>query len=220
VALEVTVGLQTPAVSSGLRWTQEREVRSLTLIPFDFGDFVLAPRLRSGDSGWAQWVGWAAAIAALLGLLGVLARVLLQLARRRRSPTTVPLGSDAAPLVAHADARVLTSGLVAALETLATERNPSDAVVRAWQGLEDAAAAAGLARRPSETASEFTARILYRSQRSAEPIATLLALYHRVRFGEHVPSAQDITDAQASLTVLTELWRADLPERRLPRGPR
>jgi hypothetical protein len=86
--------------------------------------------------------------------------------------------------------------------------------VRAWQGLEDAAAAAGVTRRPAETTSEFTARILYRSRDSAEPIDVLLALYQRVRFGGHSPDASEIVAARDSLAALVDLWRTDLPERR------
>ena len=133
--------------------------------------------------------------------------------------TLARVGADAG-MPTEANATIVQSGLVAAIELLASDRPPGNAVVQAWQALEDAAAAAGLTRRPAETASEFTARILYRSRRSAEPISVLLTLYQRVRFGEHEPSADEIIAARESLAVLFELWQADLPERRALRTAR
>lgn len=217
IALVLTVGLQAPAVSVGVRWTPGPRSRTLDLIPVDLGEIAIAPENIRWDNSWLRWVLWGAAALALVALLVALVRVMRQRLRPTRMMTAVSLGADGGA-GAEADARILTTGLVAALQILASERNPGNAVVRAWQGLEDAAAAAGLARRPAETASEFTARILYRSRRSAEPIAALLSLYQRVRFGEHVPTGADIAVAQTALTVLTELWRKDLPERRAPRG--
>lgn len=120
----------------------------------------------------------------------------------------------------EADAKVVVSGLALALHRLDAERVSNDAVVHAWQGLEDAAATAGLMRRPAETATEFTARILYRSARSTEPTYVLLALYQRVRFGHHVLSAAEVAAARDALATLLELWQSDLHGRRAVRAAR
>lgn len=166
------------------------------------------------DNTWLIRAAAGAAALVLFALLVLFVRWLRH--RTRRPPRThvTRLGVDSGA-VSEADAQILQSGLAAAIEILSSaDRDLSNAVVQAWQGLQDAAATAGLHRRPAETASEFTARILYRSRRSAEPIAVLLSLYQRVRFGEHTPTADEIAAARQSLDVLVGLWQADFPRRR------
>lgn len=219
MALVLVVGLQAPAVSTGLRWTPgPRSTWSLPQFELD-GGFELV--WGQTDDSWPTWMVLALAVLAIAAILFALARLIRRLARRTPTMHVARTGADTG-LPSEADARILQSGLVAAIDVLTAEgeRDPGNAVVRAWQGLQDAAATAGLTRRPAETASEFTARILYRSHRSAAPIAVMLALYHRVRFGEHTPTADDIAAAQKSLGVLAELWRADFPERRPPKVAR
>lgn len=214
LVLVVAVGLQAPARSVGLRWRPGPG--SERLLPF-----VMEPLgglgLEIGGSGqpihWLSRVGWI--LAAIVGL-GLLARVVHWIVRIiQPAPATTVTGAGADSAVAgEPDAQIVQSGLAAALQVLASERDPGNAIVRAWQGLQDAAAAAGLDRRPAETTSEFTARILYRSRRSAEPIDVLLSLYQRVRFRDHFPDVGDIAAARHSLAALVELWQTDLPERR------
>jgi len=219
LALVIAVSLQAPAVSTGLRWTPTREPRTVEFIPLEFEWEMPAAIAGPPGLGWPSWLRWGLGIVLVVSLLIVIVRWLLLIARRPPATTVARTGVDTgAPT--EADARILQSGLAAAMEILASERDPGNAVVQAWQGLQDAAATAGLHRRPAETASEFTARILYRSRGSARPIAVLLSLYQRVRFGEHVPTADEITVARDSLAMLVELWRADLPERRSAKAAR
>jgi hypothetical protein len=212
VALVLAVGLQAPATSVGFRWKPivvERKFKPLEFEPVKVG-------LESGgpaDDRWLSWLLLALIALALLAALRVLARWLLRRTRRAPALTVARTGADAGS-PNEADAQIVRSGLAAALHVLTTETYSGNAVVRAWQGLQDAAALAGLERRPAETASEFTSRILYRSKRSAEPIAELLSLYQRVRFGHHAPSEAEVAAARASLATLVDLWQADLPERR------
>lgn len=219
LALVTAVGLQAPAVSTGLRWTPGPRSRTLDLIPLDLdGGFEFALNLTPDDR-WRTWLMLALAVVVAVAILVGVARLFRHLTRRAPRTNIVRLGADArAP--SEADARIVQSGLVAAIEILREARDPGNAVVRAWQGLQDAAASAGVTRRPAETASEFTARILYRSRGSAAPIAVLLSLYQRVRFGEHMPTANEIVAAQHALAVLVELWQADFPERRPPKVAR
>lgn len=213
LALLIAVGLQSPAASVGLRWKPAPRFRP--------PDIEIKPFEMSGDLPVFQtdntWLIRAAAGAAALVLFALLVLFVRWLRHRtRRPPRThvTRLGVDSGA-VSEADAQILQSGLAAAIEILSSaDRDLSNAVVQAWQGLQDAAATAGLHRRPAETASEFTARILYRSRRSAEPIAVLLSLYQRVRFGEHTPTADEIAAARQSLDVLVGLWQADFPRRR------
>jgi hypothetical protein len=218
LALVTVVGLQAPAVSVGLRWRPEPP-NVLGLPPIDIGEGYQIGPLEGG--GLLAWLAWVLSALVLLMLLLWLVRVLPHLIRRSPLMNVARLGADSrAP--SEADARIVQSGLVAAIDILGTEgeRDPGNAVVKAWQGLQDAAASGGLNRRPAETASEFTARILYRSRHSTEPITVLLALYQRVRFGEHSPTPGDIAAARHSLAALVELWRADFPGRRMTRKAR
>ncbi len=218
LALVVAVGLQAPATSVGFRW--KPTPREWVIVPLEqeSGNIAFGSGGAADDS-WLSWLLIALIALAVLAALRVLARWFLRRTRRAPALTVARTGADAgAP--SEADAQIVRSGLAAALHILTTEPYSGNAVVRAWQGLQDAAALAGLERRPAETASEFTARILYRSKRSAEPIAELLSLYQRVRFGHHSPSEAEVAAARASLATLVDLWQADLPQRRPSRVTR
>jgi len=211
LALVVAVGLQAPAAPVGLRWRPLPRSRTLTPFRLDLD----GPGFEFGGSGigWPPWVVWTLAALAAMAILYGVVHWLRHLMRRAPAINVARTGTDVGS-PSEADAKIVRTGLAAALQILNSERSSSDAVILAWQGLQDAAAAAGLDRRPAETASEFTARILYRSRGSAEPIAVLLSLYQRVRFGHHAPDATEIAAARHSLATLVELWQADLPERR------
>ena len=214
IALLTVVALQAPAVSTGLRCEPDPRGRALELPPIDLG--VMPPRaFVSGDDRWPIWARWALMALITLAVLHGMRRLLQHLIRRAPA-TTVARTAAAAGAPVEANARILHSGLAAAIALLDSDRPPGNAVVQAWQSLEDAASAAGLSRRPAETSSEFTARILYRSHRSAAPIAVLLSLYQRVRFGEHEPTPADTAAARDALTLLVSLWQNDMPERRAP----
>lgn len=213
LVLLVTVGLQAPAVSVGLRWKPSpRGPLFPPLEPFE-GLNLEFPSSARGGFGWLSWLGWILGGLLALVILRWVVRWIYHLIRPTPSITAAATGADSgAP--AERDVEVVQAGLAAALRRLTSERDPGNGVVRAWQGLEDAAAAAGVDRHPAETTSEFTARLLYRSRDSVEPIEVLQSLYQRVRFGEHSPDAAEIASARESLATLIELWRTDLPERR------
>ena len=212
-ALVIAVGLQAPAVSAGPRWHPGPRFRpkDIPIEPFTIDGEI--PVFPPGD-GWPAWATWVLVV--LVAFLVI--RWIRHLTRRPPRTNAARIRTDSGVL-SEADAQILKSGLAAAIERLSSsDRDLGNAVVQAWQGLEDAAAEAGLHRRPAETASEFTARILYRSRKSTEPIAVLLDLYQRVRFGEHTPDADEIATARHSLEVLVGLWQADFPERRRTAG--
>ena len=213
LALVIAVGLQAPAVSVGLRWkpgprSQGFELPHIEGLGFDWPAFNNQPRSLS------PWVTWLLIALITVALLMLLVRWIRN--RSTRATNIARVGADGAN-VSEADAQILQSGLAAAIQMLsANDRDRGNAVVQAWQSLQDAAAEAGLHRHPAETTSEFTARILYRSRRSAEPIAGFLSLYQRVRFGEHAPHSDEIASARQALITLVDLWQADFPKRRAP----
>ena len=220
VVLVVAVGLQAPARSVGLRWKlPSSESPPLRAIEIDAPSPRKLPGFPEPELGMLARLGWIVAALLAFGLIVWALRWIVRVTRPPPPITLAAAGADSG-VGSEPHAKVVRSGLAAALEIFTSERDPGNAVVRAWQGLEDAAAGAGLHRRPAETTSEFTARILYRSRNSAEPIDVLLSLYQRVRFGDHSPDAGEIAAARRSLAALVELWRTDLPERRPTRALR
>jgi hypothetical protein len=104
-------------------------------------------------------------------------------------------------------ARLLT-GIELALQALAEQREPADAVVRAWLGLQETAEESGIVRRVSETPTEFTERVLTRAFADPEPLHTLLRLYLRTRFGDHPVTADDVRAVHDALQQLLAGWHA------------
>lgn len=106
------------------------------------------------------------------------------------------------------DPPALRTGIELALESLAEQRDPTDAVVRAWLGLQDAAEESGLVRRPAETPTEFTSRIMSRTLANDRAIRTLLHLYLRTRFSDHPVTSDDVAVVRAALQELIRTWPA------------
>jgi hypothetical protein len=115
------------------------------------------------------------------------------------------------------------TGPVAALDTATSEipieqREPADAIVRAWLGLQETAAESGIVRRAAETPTEFTSRILSRAFTDDRAVRTLLRLYLRTRFGDHPVTTDDVATVRAALQELVRTWPA--PEVPAGTGPR
>jgi hypothetical protein len=62
---------------------------------------------------------------------------------------------------------------------------PRNAIVAAWDRFEEQAERVGLARKPWETSSEFTLRLLDAVAAAPPAVARLAALYREARFSEH-----------------------------------
>lgn len=147
----------------------------------------------------------------LLVLLVVLLRALLQgLTRLRRRPRTPPLeGASAVEAAETVDAPAVRRGIRAAIAVLAEEREPGDAVVRAWLGVQQTAEESGLARSPAETPTEFAVRVLARSSADERAVRTLLGLYLRARFDDAPVTPTDAAAARDALTAIGDSWRAE-----------
>lgn len=123
------------------------------------------------------------------------------------------------------DMPVLRTGIELALQLLDEQREPADAIVRAWLGLQETAEESGIVRQPAETPTEFTSRILSRAFADDRAIQTLLRLYLRTRFGDHPVSTGDVEAVRAALQELVRTWPAPAPAgaagpRRNPTGLR
>jgi Domain of unknown function (DUF4129) len=106
------------------------------------------------------------------------------------------------------DTPTLRTGIALALQVLDEQREPADAIVRAWLGLQETAEESGIVRRPAETPTEFTSRILSRAFADDAAVQTLLRLYLRTRFGDHPVTSDDVSAVRAALQELARTWPA------------
>jgi hypothetical protein len=116
------------------------------------------------------------------------------------------------------DMPALRTGIGLALQVLEEQRDPADAIVRAWLGLQETAQESGIVRQPAETPTEFTSRILSRAFADDRAIRTLLRLYLRTRFGDHPVTTEDVAAVRAALQELVRTWPT--PASPAPAGPR
>jgi hypothetical protein len=176
------------------------------------------PKAVTGPFGIAA--GATVGLIVLLVLVGLLGFVLLGAAflaslrfhRRRRGERRFagePIMLD--EVAAPGATEILLRGAITAAGRLRGHEGgpPADAVQAAWVALEVAASEVGTPRRAERTSTEFTADVLTAHAVDAQALATLLRVYHRVRFG---PSS-GVTDADAA-DALAALDRivADLAE--------
>lgn len=184
----------------------------------------LTPAPGSRGLDLPGWLGPLLAVVAALLVAGLVALVVSRLWQRRRSrPEALdPLEEVTGTGTAATAAPAVRRGIARSLEVLESPRDLDDAVVRAWLGLEEAAADAGVPRAAAETPTEFTARLLSRVPADREAVEVLRELYARARFGGRTgartrsPVEQDEQDeqdddaarARAALRALARSWSA------------
>jgi Domain of unknown function (DUF4129) len=115
------------------------------------------------------------------------------------------------------DMPALRTGISLALQVLDEQRDPADAIVRAWLGLQETAEESGILRRPAETPTEFTSRILSHAFADDRAIRTLLRLYLRTRFGDHPVTTEDVATVRSALEELLRSWPAPASPARVGR---
>jgi hypothetical protein len=133
--------------------------------------------------------------------------------RARPTPSSVPAVRAGVPSrvperEVELDRPAMRTALEQALQALDEERDPTDAIVRAWLGLQGMAETSGLSRQPAETPTEFTTRIMRRASADDEAVRTLLRLYLRTRFGDYHATPVDVAVARAALQQLALTWPA------------
>jgi len=131
------------------------------------------------------------------------------------SPEDVTAVPAAPPVEQQPDSETVHRGLQLALDALDEGREPADAVVRAWLGLQAAAEDSGVQRRQAETPTEFTARIITRVQADAGAARELVDVYQTVRFGGHPITTTEVTAARTAVRALLASWHDPVI-----RGPR
>lgn len=147
-------------------------------------------------------------LAVLIGLFYLVRRLWQRRPRRAVVVETQPGTTPAGALAAHPDLPTLLRGAEAA-ENILTQVGgvPRDMVVRCWLALEEAAAASGAARKPSDSPTEFTGSVLRATQVDREPVDNLLRIYHRARFSTHPVTDDDVRTARDAVVKLARIWR-------------
>jgi Domain of unknown function (DUF4129) len=218
VIVVAAAGITGKAHFGGPRWVPNWNLSSghKVLLPKSHKQSPPPPVKASHHGGFA--IGtvllWVLVGLAAIGILALLWRWW----QGRPTRAAVSLNSltvDATPAVPtepepepEANAPALRTGIDLALQTLDEQRDPADAIVQAWLGLQETAEESGLARRPAETPTEFTSRILRGALADDRAIKTLLRLYLRTRFGDHPPTQEDVSAVRAALQELVRTWPA------------
>jgi GNAT superfamily N-acetyltransferase len=148
-------------------------------------------------------------------LLIVIVRLIRRLWGMRRPPrrdgTQIGAAADAEHISTGDEESVhepaVRRGIGGALRRIDEERTPTDAIVAAWVGLEEAAADAGMVRGAAETPAEFTLRMIGLREGIADETRGLLRLYERVRFGGYEADERDRASARDDLQRIREAWR-------------
>jgi hypothetical protein len=118
----------------------------------------------------------------------------------RMSSRTLPRNSLRA-LPALPDELVETA---AARLALLSTGEPRNAIVACWVDLEESASAAGLPRHPSETAAEYTIRVLHTWDIAPAALGGLAELYREARYSRHPLTERHRAEAIARLTAVHE----------------
>jgi len=150
---------------------------------------------------WILLATMAAGIAALL--LWLVAAVLREVrARRIRTEEREDIG------FAVLDEPIRVAEQVTAdageQDTLLREGDPRNAIVAAWHRFEVQGGRAGVARRDSETSSEYVLRILDLADADAGPANRLAELYREARFSDHPVTEDHRSQALAALAGIRQ----------------
>lgn len=212
----VTSAVEGPVRFTGPRWLPHWNP-SLQVKPHPAPSAQTQPApqvLHQGSSHLLGTILFWVLIAVAIVVVVLVARWLLHYPfrslRRDRDADAHPTSADTSAVPSspesEPDAPVLRRGIDQALDLLDEEREPNDAVVRAWLGLEESAADAGIVRRSAETPTEFTSRVMSRVFADDHAITTLLALYLRSRFGARPVTDADVAAVRAALRELARTW--------------
>lgn len=158
---------------------------------------------------WVKVVWWVLNVALAVLVAVLLARyVLAPLVRRTRARRSRRLsGEGAEPRFEALDAprqvaRALLDDAADQRRHLVDDASARNAVVECWSRFEIAAARTGLARRPWETSSEFTMRLLDLVDAHEPAVARLADLYREARFSEHELTEDDRAAALEALDTI------------------
>jgi hypothetical protein len=151
-------------------------------------------------ASWAEDLVTLALVVAAVGLLGLVVRDLLLRVGRALPKEQLVLELEPRPDV-EAGREALARDHSRYAEALAGS-GVRDGIVACWVLMEEAAAGAGVRRRPSETATELVVRFLHALDVDPRPVAQLAGLYHEARFSSHAMGAGARNLAQEALDAI------------------
>jgi hypothetical protein len=216
VLVIVAAGVGGTSQFTGARWFPHLGGTASTALPPHRTLLSIAhPRSRAGATKRTSVAAplWLIGLPAVVVALGI-AALFWRWWSRRRMPAAPEFYASSVhvtelvPVEPEAKPEKLLTGIGLALQALDEQREPADAVVRAWLGLQETAEESGIVRRPSETPTEFTSRILSRAFADDRALRTLLRLYLRTRFGDHPVTDQDVAAVREALAQLLSTWPA------------
>jgi Domain of unknown function (DUF4129) len=215
VLVVVAAGIAGTTHFTGPRWLphwkfsqhEQQHVGLRTTIPT-----YAPPRSTKSTGGFPLWtvMFW---VAVAIAFIGIVALIWRWWARRRSLPASTWHGFEVTGTSEvmtepepEPDIPALRTGISLALQSLDEQRDPTDAIVRAWLGLQETAEESGIVRQQAETPTEFTSRILSRAFADDRAIQTLLRLYLRTRFGNHPVTTDDVAAVRWALEELVRTW--------------
>jgi uncharacterized protein DUF4129 len=218
IVVLIGAGAQGAATFSGVRWVPDfSPPTNMPVFPTNLRTDRPTPPPQAGqhtsttfDLGLIVWIG--AGIAALIAVLLIIRWLLRRPPRTAETLNAADLSAAEEPTEVQeppeASTPVVRRGLRQAIADLTTEREPHDAIVKAWLGLQEAAEEAGVSRRLAETPTEFTRRILARVPADTTAVDVLLSCYLQVRFGDHPATDEDVQRVRLSLESLADSWES------------
>lgn len=152
-----------------------------------------------------EWVSTLLAIALAALLVGTIVYVAsrirtVQLNRRRKADKTPP---GTYTELSEEDVADLEENFRTTVQRLRSGVDVDDAIVACWRQVEAVAERQGLARRPSQTAEEFTVDVLSGSRARREDMTTLADLYRASMFSTRTATEADREAAIACLEALS-----------------
>ena len=162
-------------------------------------------RRTPGDNGMLRLIALVAEVLLALVVAYALyrgARWAWQTWQARRRPDPAPIEVDFDVLRSpEVVAERLAAGAAEQREVL-QGGTPRNAVVEAWSRFETRAAEVGAVRRPWETSSEFTLRVLDLVGAESAAVGRLAALYRKARFSDHELTETDRATALEALDAI------------------
>ncbi len=157
--------------------------------------------------GWLRVLGFLAQLGAALVLLYLLVRLVTLLRGlwpgrrlRRDRPEQIDFDVIESPeAVARAIVRDGPDQIA-----LLQDGAPRNGIVECWHRFEVQALSAGLGRKPWETSSEFTLRLLDLVEADVDAVSTLAGLYREARFSDHEVAEEE---RRRALTALERIHR-------------
>jgi hypothetical protein len=163
-------------------------------------DTSSSARGTHGTSSWAEDLVILALVVATLGALGLVVRQLLM-----RVARSLPEKQLVLELEPRTDVGAARDAIARDRDRYAEALAGSDVregIVACWVLMEEAAAEAGVARRPAETATELVVRFLHTLDVDPRPVAELVRLYHEARFSSHPMGSGARSRAQQALGAI------------------